>query len=244
MYKQLFILFLLLLPLISAQEYYADIEIEVFDDGSTTIDGISNYPYLQNISNSQLYTSKKGEFWLFNLTTDVHFEDFIFKLNLPEGVEINYIKTTPQFRIEDNGESLSIIGLGEDRELNILVQYKINKKYSFLSSEQWIAFLLGLLVFSLIFGTIFLIKSSYGPKEIKFKSQEREEQIFNLDILPSRQKQIIEIIKKEKKISQKDLVKIMNIPKSSVSRNVNSLISRNILDKEKVGITTFLFLKK
>lgn len=244
MFKKIFFVLLLtlLVPFVFAQGYYADLEIDVFEDGSISIEGITNYESLQNISNSQIYTSKNGEFWLFNLSTNKFFEDFIFKLNLPEGVKINYIKTTPQFRIEHNGEKLSIIGLGENRKLNILVQYKIEKKYSFLNKDEVIAFLTGILVFSLIFGSVFLIKYLFGPKNEK-NVEDINKVKFNLEILPSRQKDIINIIKEKKKITQKELVEIMKIPKSSVSRNVNSLVARNILDKEKIGITTFLVLR-
>ena len=243
MLKKVFLLFLLflLIPFNFANNYYADLEIDILDDGSTTIIGITNYNELKNITNSQIYTSKQGEYWLFNLTTNQLFEDFIFKLNLPENVEINYIKTTPHFRIEDSGDSLSIVGLGSNKELNILVQYKINNQYSMLSHEQIIAFLTGLLVFTIVFGIVVGIKYYFGPVKTK---EPKENTKINLDILPQRQREIVKIIEKHKKISQKELQKIMQIPKSSVSRNVNSLAARQILEKERSGVTIFLSLKE
>ena len=45
------------LPSISAQDYYADITIEVDSSGFVTIDGVTNHPDLL-IENTEIYTSK------------------------------------------------------------------------------------------------------------------------------------------------------------------------------------------
>lgn len=238
-----------------SENYYADIEIDIFEDGSVTINGITNYAELKNISNSQNYTSKKGEMWIFNLTTDGVFEDFIFKVNFPPGVQINYIKTTPRFRIEDNGKSISLIGIGDSQELNILIQYKIikdeNSSGAFFSVENYF-FIFSFVLFLFVLFIIYLAYSKFKifeknessiSKNINSNINNAKESI-NLDLLSGRQKEIVEILLKRDKISQKELQEILKIPKSSVSRNVNSLVSRGFIVKQRSGITTFISLKK
>lgn len=261
LFLKFFVLFFLILSSFSyvySENYYADIEIDIFEDGSVTINGVTNYAGLKNISNSQNYTSKKGEMWIFNLTTDEVFEDFIFKINFPAGVQINYIKTTPRFRIEDNGDSISLIGIGDSQELNILIQYKIikdeNSSGAFFSVENYF-FIFSFVLFLFV---LFIIYLAYS----KFKIFEKNEfpisknvnpnnninsnvkELINLDLLSGRQKEIVEILLKRDKISQKELQEILKIPKSSVSRNVNSLVSRGFIVKQRSGITTFISLKK
>lgn len=43
--------------------YYADVEIDINQDGSVTVDGTTNYDFLKNITNSHEFTSKKGKVW-------------------------------------------------------------------------------------------------------------------------------------------------------------------------------------
>ena len=52
------------------------------------------------------------------------------------------------------------------------------------------------------------------------------------------------ILKKEGKITQKELEEKMQIPKSSISRNVKTLQVKSILKKESVGQTNYLSLEE
>ena len=76
-----------------AEQYYADVTINVDNSGFVTVDGITNHPDLL-INNTELYTSKKQSYWLLNITKEDIFSDFIYSLTLPSGSSINYVKSS------------------------------------------------------------------------------------------------------------------------------------------------------
>ena len=65
------------LPSISAENYYADIIIDVDSSGFVTINGITDHPDLL-IKNTEMFTSKKQGYWLLNITKDDIFSDFVY----------------------------------------------------------------------------------------------------------------------------------------------------------------------
>jgi len=108
--------------------FYADLNLQVFGDGSISfINPDTNYIPFENITKSQKFTSKDKEYWILNISSKVKFKNYIYELTLPEYSQINYIKTTPHVRFENNQNKIKIIGTGEDKPLTIIIQYKINK---------------------------------------------------------------------------------------------------------------------
>ena len=250
----LIILNFLFIGSLYANHYYANIEIDVRETGEVTIDGITNLNYLMNVQNSQLYTSKSGNFWILNITTQEVFEDFIYELLLPKYADINYIKTTPTFRIAEENNRIKIIGTGENRPLSIVIQYKIdNMKYFDIKYilGSVVVFLVVLFVILRLMGYKFRKESSNkeisdGIKEdsldLKTDSNLKNSLSYDYSILPQRQKDIIDILREKGKITQKELEGLMDIPKSSVSRNLKTLEIKKILKKEQVGKTNYLSL--
>ncbi|MCA9497304.1 MAG: MarR family transcriptional regulator, partial [Nanoarchaeota archaeon] len=245
----LVLIFSTLITLTFSTNYYADINIDISSDGFVTVDGITNYDFLNNIKNSQNFTSKKANIWTFNLSTNEKIDDFIFELSLPENAVITYIKTTPTFRIEDEENKIKLIGTGENKPLTIIIQYSINYKASIFSKNNIIAFLAFTIIITFIFLALLVYKyinrEKIMKKQIDILLKNPNNYInnnlpeiknisysYDKSILSDRQKAIISILKKEGKISQKELEKKMNIPKSSLSRNIQSLISKKIIQKE------------
>jgi len=269
MLKRVFLLLVIFLNinLVLGNNFYADLEIDVLDNGLVFIDGDTNHPELSNVTSSSKFTSKNQEFWVLNITTDEVFDNFSYILNLPKGVEINYIRTTPKVKFEDTDESISILGQGENQKFRILIQYKINNNSEDNKNSQILnGIIFVLFVFVLVLSLFLVYKFKFKSKkhkEILNKTLKKDlkenldkqvevdlidNKVDNVEVsfknLSERQKQIIDIVTDNVRISQKQLVEILDIPKSSVSRNVNSLVNKNILDKEKVGLTTYIFLKK
>lgn len=238
--KKLISIFLFILFIqVNFANYYADIEIFVDEKGETTITGTSNYLLLNQIEFSPHYTSKKGEFWVFNLSIQEPFDNFIYELNLPKGSEVNYVRTTPNLRFSEENNAIKLIGTGESRELNILVQYKINKSNSFDVNIFLIYFIIfvSILILSLrLFG--FKFRKS---REVNKKKEIKKEINVNL---PQRQIDIINILKEKKKVTQKELEEIMKIPKSSISRNIRTLEIKGYIKKETIGVTNYISLKE
>ena len=196
MHKQFFLFILLFIiiyiPSSSAQNYYADITIEVDQYGFITINGITNYPDLLE-KNTENYTSKKQSYWLLNITKNENFTDYVYVLTLPESSSINYIKSSGSIRIEENQGKLIIKGFGENEPLSIQIQYQIEK----LTETEFIKFDIVFLILIVII--IILIISLFGIfiKE-KIKPQEIKDNSFNFKGLNTRQKQIMKLLELSK----------------------------------------------
>ncbi len=225
------LLVLLCLHLVNAETYYADVNIDITGNGLVSIIGETNHPEL-SIENSPELTSKEGRYWLFNVSVDDYFSNFIYKLNLPNNAVINYMKLPEFARIENSDKGLSIIGTGENKQFEIIIQYSFNNvvQRNYLLTSLGFIFALVILGFVLYF----YMKTKKLPKCIA-----------NTKFLTERQKLIFDIVKKNKKpITQAQIEKITKLPKSSLSRNIDSLVRKGILQKEQIGMSNMIFIKK
>jgi uncharacterized membrane protein len=226
-------------PLITAIDYYADITIELDSSGFVTIDGITNHPNLL-IKNTEIYTSKKQNYWLLNITKDDVFSDFIFDLTMPKGSTINYIKSSGFIGIEENNGNLFVRGFGENETFSVLIQYQIAK----LTENQ--IFELDFIFISLIFLIIILIIIlvyiiiNEKPKIEKTKPNDN-----NFKGLNQRQKEIMNLlIDKNTPLTQTEIQRELNIPKAAVSRNIRSLELKGLIEKEQIGMSNLIRIKK
>jgi uncharacterized membrane protein len=241
-YKQIFlcalILLIIYLPTTSAQDYYADVTIDVDSYGFVTIDGTTNYPDLLT-KNAEIYTSKKQSYWLLNITKDENFTDFIYYLTLPERSSINYIKSSGSIRIEEDKGKLIVNGFGENELFSIQIQYQIGK-----STEESIKFdpififlIAAIIVLIAILVEIFI-------KE-KVKTQDLNEDSYDFKGLNQRQKQIMKLlIDRKTPLTQTDIQRELNIPKAAVSRNIRGLELKGLIEKEQIGMSNLIRLKK
>jgi uncharacterized membrane protein len=242
--KFLFFLLTLLLiiqysPSISAENYYADISIDVDSSGFVTISGITNHPDLL-VENTEIYTSKKQSYWLLNITKEDVFTNFVYVLSLPERSSINYIKTSGLIRIEEDQGKLIINGFGENEIFSIQVQYQIDKS----SEEKYIKFDSVLLFFIVII--IILIIILMGIIIIdRVKTLNIKKEGYDFKGLNQRQKQIMNLlIDRKTPLTQTDIQRELNIPKAAVSRNIRSLELKGLIEKEQIGMSNLIRLKK
>jgi len=228
----LLICFILFLTTINAEEYYADIVIELQETGEARISGITNHLELSP-KISQEYTSKIGETWYFDLQLKDLFSEYIYEIVLPKGSEVQIIETTNSYRITTKEEKIVIIGVGENETINVKVEYLIitNPKtpdYSFL--------IIIILTIILIATTYFLFKNL--PKK-------QAPQNYDEDVLTERQIEILKLIKnKGGKITQAEIQKTLNYPKAALSRNLDSLIKKDIIEKERKGMSMLVKIKQ
>jgi hypothetical protein len=145
--KRLLVLLLIISTVPVYSNYYADIEFDVRDDGIVRIQGNSNHPNLANSETSEL-TSKNGRYWLLNISIDNKFSDYIYQIKLPKYSSVNYLKTPGLSRFEYGNDNLIIIGTGENRTFNVVVQYTIEKwKDNFLFAAITLGFALVIVLF-------------------------------------------------------------------------------------------------
>ncbi len=243
MNKQILLFILLFIviyiPSSSAQNYYADITIDVDQLGFTSIEGITNYPYLLE-KNTENYTSKKQSYWLLNITKNEIFTDFIFTLTLPEGSSINYIKSSGSIRIEENQGKLIIIGFGENEPLSIQIQYQIEKS----TDKEFFKFdFVFLLLITIIIILIAILIRTFIKE--KTKLEEKNDTGFNLKGLNTRQKQIMKLLIDNKiPLTQTDIQKMLDMPKAAVSRNIRGLELKGLIEKEQIGMSNLIRIKK
>ena len=235
------ILFIIGSPSLLAQDYYADVDIEVDNFGFVKIDGITNYPDLL-ANNTEIYTSKNQGYWLLNITKEEIFSDFVYVLTLPKGSSINYLKSSGSIRIEEDGGNLIIRGFGENKTFSVVVQYQTDKlsEDSFLIDYNLIFIIVVFIVLIAVTILLVIIKKDKKSKE-KIESTEEN----NLKGLNERQKKIIQLLKKTgRAMTQTDIQKELKIPKAAVSRNILGLERKGLIEKEQIGMSNLIRLKK
>lgn len=244
--KKIFFLFTLLilqtiiyLPSISAENYYADITIEVDSSGFVTIDGITNHPDLLK-KNTEIYTSKKQSYWLLNISKEGIFSDFVYVLTLPKESSINYIKSSGFISIEEKKGNLLVKGFGENESFSIIVQYQIEK----LTENQMIELdyisiiLIVSIIILIIISIVIIIKEKIKIKQPKYSQ-------YDFKGLNQRQKEIMNLlIDKNTPITQTEIQKELNIPKAAVSRNIRGLELKGLIEKEQIGMSNLIRIKK
>ncbi len=240
--KRFLVFFLLLfvsLPIGVSLEYYADVDLKIDEIGVVYIQGTSNYPSL-NLEKTDYLTSKKGPYWLFNFTTKENFSDFFVSIEFPKDIEINYIKVNGNFRITES-PNLKIIAIGKNEPVEIAVQYVMLKKtridYNFLVIAVVLA------VFSL--GLFFKGKKT-AKQENKAQENVKEDKLKIIKhTLTDNQKLILDILMQAKEpITQKQLNHRTKLPKATLSRNLELLKQKNIIQKQSRGMVNVIFLNE
>lgn len=233
--KGVILLVFLLVPFAYAQNYYADIDIEVDDAGFVTIEGETNYPNLIT-ENTENYTSKKQSTWLLEIKNDEIFSDYVYRVKLPSSASVNYVKSSGVFRIENDNGNIMINGFGQDEKLSIIIQYSLKKE-----SESNLVFVFSIIILIVIGFVAFALIKKRKPKK---KAVENKEVVYDKTGLSVRQKEIIDLLLRENKpLTQAKIQKEMNIPKASVSRNLRSLELKGLIEKEKAGMTVMIKLR-
>lgn len=249
-YQRLFIpltflslLVITLAPVLQAADYYADITITVDASGFTSIRGLTNYPNL-TIENSEQYTSKQQSHWLLNITKQEIFSEFVFEIILPTGSSISYIKSSGSLRIEENSGRLIVTGLGENESLSIVIQYQTEKQTSSLLQDNLVYLLLfsAIVIVALLIVMVFLNEKKTS---IIHPIEDVKEPLGNMKGLNDRQKQIMQILhERNTPLTQTDIQRELQIPKASVSRNLLSLERKGLIEKEQIGMSNLIRLKK
>jgi uncharacterized membrane protein len=232
------------LPAICARDYYADITIDVDSSGFVTIDGTTNHPDLL-INDTEIYTLKKQSYWLLNITKEGVFSDFVYALTLPEGSSINYIKSSGFIRIEENQGNLLVNGFGENESFSIIIQYQTEK----VSDEGIIQFDVLYVILTILIIILILVLAVIFIRDKKSKGAVEELKQNEIDTrfkgLNERQKQIMKLLIDRKiPLTQTDIQKELNIPKAAVSRNIHGLERKGLIEKEQVGMSNLIRLKK
>lgn len=220
-----------------AQEYYADLSIIVSQNGEVSLSGTTNHPDL-NSRSTQEFTSKKANLWNLTINAPEEFSEYIYTIKFPEGTQIIDLNLPSTYRVSTENNELVIIGTGEKRPLFIDVDYTINSPQSQPINA----------IFFYIFGVILVFVAFLYYKNLNKNNalvkQETKRIPFNKEALSERQLQIVEYLEKHNgKATQAEIQKVTNLPKASLSRNLDTLERKEIIQKERKGMTMLIFFK-
>ncbi|RLJ00345.1 MAG: hypothetical protein DRP06_02135 [Candidatus Aenigmatarchaeota archaeon] len=247
----IFLIVLLFLSPIFAEEYYADVKIEVNTSDWVEISGITNHPKLV-VERTQDYISIQGDYYILNITLDDNFSEYSYDISFPINTIIIPIEISGDFRMETQERQLHLIGEGKNEPLTIIVQYNFGdepeqlvrgKNSSMNNSSRGRLgellvvqiILILLLIGVLILGGFYFFKYRKKPEESK----------YNPETLTDRQKLIVDYLEKKKKpVTQAELQIEIGLPKASLSRNIDSLVKKEIIKKERKGMTNVIFINK
>jgi len=207
------------------QDYYADVIINV-QDSKVSIEGLTNHPGLISNNNSSFLTFSNN-YYLLNISIPGNFSNYAYEIVLPKEAIINYLKTPKIMSMNYWDEKLIIKGLGSDEEFKAIVQYKLS------SSNQ------SSLIFLIIALTSLPIIIAYVLFNKKYKNSK-----INYFSLTQRQSEIMKIIEKKKMVEQRFLENTLKVPKAAISRNVNSLLKKGLITKQRKGVVNLLTIAK
>jgi uncharacterized membrane protein len=232
------------IPSLCAQDYYADLTIMVDSSGFVNIDGPTNYPNL-TIKNTEMYTSKQQNLWLLNITKPGVFSEFIYTVTFPQGSSINSLKSSGFIRVEEHLGTLLVRGFGENETLSIVIQYQIEKKETSFLQENIIFFILLSAIILVSIALLILFLGDKKTKKTEPKSVTPTSPPENWRGLNHRQKQILQVLQEMNiPMTQTDLQKELQIPKASISRNIHGLERKGLIEKETIGMSNLIRLKK
>lgn len=245
---------LLFLSLISAEEFHADVKINVNTSDWIEILGITNHPKLI-AGKTQEYISIDGAYYILNITIEDNFSGYAYDISFPINTIITPIEISGDFRMETQERRLHLIGAGENGPIYIIAQYSFDDEHEQLDRNKNLSansnprgmlsellmvqiILILLLIALLIFGGFYLLKHRKKPEEF-------ERPKYNPEALTDRQKLIMNYLEKKKKpVTQAELQREIGLPKASLSRNIDTLIKKGIVSKERKGMTNIIFINK
>jgi len=232
-----------LLPSLHAQDYYADLTITIDTSGYVDVQGLTDYPNL-TVQNTEQYTSKQQSLWTFNLAKQEMFSNFVYTLTLPKESSLNYIKSSGTIRIEENLGALIVRGYGQNESLSILIQYQINKQDEsfFVGNIVYIILIPSIIIVSLLLIYFLYKEKKTKPTGVIATAAPPQPEWKGLN---HRQKEIMKILQeKNVPLTQTDIQRELQIPKASVSRNIHGLERKGLIEKEQIGMSNLIRLKK
>ncbi len=222
--------------IVFSQEYYADIIIDLSDDGITQITGISNHPDFQNKITHE-FTYKNKEIWELNILTLETFSEYVYQLTFPENTEIIDFNFSGTYRVSTENNKIIINGTSKNGNLYLNAKYKIN----YVDNDFGYLFNIILLI---IIITIIVFLNFEKLKAFLLKNKKNENINVNEDTLTDRQKEIYKFLKDNNgSATQKQIQDKTNLPKASLSRNIASLEKKGIIIKERKGMSMLITLK-
>lgn len=228
----LLILTLLLIPFTYSLDIYIDEEITIDNKGDAEIIGSTNLDFLKDIKpiNEKIegstpeLTTKEGKYWIFSYNSKENVSASFIKVSLPKGAVINHIKSGLLVNIATGNDVITATFFGEDKVADIQIQYSMSdKEFLEISALPWLVILslIALATITMVFLSNKKKLSINTMKLSEIKTTLNETQIKIIDAL----------LEKKGQSSQTAIQYMSGIPKASLSRNVELLAQKEIIQK-------------
>ena len=228
---------------VNAQEFYANLNFEVQNEGNTIISGTTNSLELTPRTTQEL-TLKNGKTWTLFIDTNEIFSEYTYRIILPQNAQIQKIQTNSTYFLSTQNSQITIEGFGENIDLNIKINYTLTPK----ASQPDLIFLLLGAIILIVIGTVGFVIFKKAQSNTKTNKKEETKEIqntFDENALTQRQLAIVEQLeKKNGQNTQAEIQKILQLPKASLFRNISTLEKKGIVKKERKGMTMLLTLEK
>jgi uncharacterized membrane protein len=114
--------------------------------------------------------------------------------------------------------------------------------YDTISVQTWIS--VGIAALILVIG-LFLVFSKESEKIIvKTKIKQEKKKPINLSGLDSKEKEVIKLIEKENAIFQRTLMEKLNIGKVGITRLLDKLEAKQLIERKRRGMNNIIVLKQ
>jgi uncharacterized membrane protein len=220
-------------PLASAISYYIDEEITLQPTGDARIQGTTNVDFLGDLHPSSEkiqgitseLTTKNGKYWAFTFAPEQSISASNIRISLPKGSVVNYIKSSLPMSISTTNDVMSLSFSGSAQP-SISLQYSIELLHDNAVFWAW-----GFGILSLLLVVALYLKRSRKASKIDLiKPTLNETQIKIIDAL----------LEKKGESSQTALQYLAKIPKASLSRNVEILAQKEIIQKFFNGTSNYV----
>jgi len=234
------ILVLLLLGPVYAEDYYADVEIRVMATGEVMISGATNHPSLAS-GPTQNFTSKKGENWLLNITLPENFSEYVYDVSFPPNAQISYMNVPKNVRVETTDGIIHIIATGTNQAFFAVVQYSFDGPAMGPPPLDPILMLGIAIIIGFVLSQLYIrFRKSRASESSRAAAKPKMQ--YKPEAMTERQNQILEIIKREGGHTTQAKIQVeTKIPKASLSRNIESLVRKKVIKKERKGMTMVIY---
>ena len=220
---------------LAAEAYYADVVIDVEDNGYVSITGYSDNPDLQSRT-TQMYTTKDRDYWILNISPEGIFSEYVAEIRFPPNAAINYINVPRLISVSEESGRIVVTMTGTNQTFYIVAQYSVLPTGQ-ADVNYYIIISFAMLLLAALLGYYAFSRSRRRGPEPGFA--------YNPHAFTDRQSKIVEAIKSGGgHMTQSTLQKKTGLPKASLSRNIDALIRKGVLVKEEKGMTNLLSLKK
>ncbi|MBN2421457.1 MarR family transcriptional regulator [Candidatus Woesearchaeota archaeon] len=219
----IFALLLVLLSVSSYAQLYADVVFDISDNGDVKITGNTNYDAFSGITNE--LTFKEGKNWTFILSTPV-FDEYVYSVKLPKNAKFSFVESDSQTKIEEENGRLIVTAAGIEKEILMIIEYTIETDEK---TKTALYYLIGLVI---------LAFAAFAVKKYSKPSRKLDRNRFT-----DRQWEIVSYLQKHGIVTQAELEKELKLPKSSLSRNIETLVQKGVVFRETKGMSNAVGLK-